>query len=1026
MGHLPSRSVLSLLAVAALVSIGCAPPPPPAPPPAPAVSAPPPPPKPHWSLVSTPPDKASSWRTLPLAQGELRVDRGGYRWLLSSEHPMGERAESPLPSSPVALDVGSGEELILLGADRSAYVSTSLLGALARRGELPKGLPSEAVHIFRGGLSAVTRGKAWVSTDETTWKEAGAFGLRAPIEALVGRDGKGLGLFAPQAIATTSDAGATWTAIPVEDRERISSLSWDSASPQEVLLPPVRQRDHALRTWTLGDSVLHAETSNDSGERYRSRWRWRSPPLSEASSKERLTEALTARVLVENERELPVLDGDRLLTSPFLVEEHQPAVVTSGPLGEPRHSLDVMFSYSTSRSVKPTFAACDGSVLLLAGKSGVLKLATGLEVPVELTKSKAYSYQHQLAVPLGPGVFLGYDQGNRMVSRFQVEGEKVTTTELVLGGEKLLEFTSPLSADAKPIASNPVFSRMLGSCHGATPAAWLINSSSDNQLIVTVASQTEQARALVLKGELDPLGVGDDGSLILLQRGKEPASLRVSTSLAVTKTPLSFEPKKLTYLEELSQGHALTLSKEGRPLQSDDEGKSWTPISSPPLTTSENIKGIVCGTSRCLVGDTAIHLGWERDDVTLGSSSQEPKAEPGNSAAVGDTLHCTVDDAREPKLPADVFIRELGFGQGTLAWQAIASDRSINSDGARYKSHPITVWMGAGDGSVSSKLLTSTKSLYFEGGVLGFPYVIVPMDMGRFVAPNALALDLWWLAPKGAAQHVQLTTANLGSGFLQTDSGVAYLDGLAKELHWRHANGHEEKLDWPGRDSASIDSLQGARVTSSRDWPGLVLLASYDFHPEEVSEGLPSLMSSPPPRSLELLGYDLNRVRHERVMTWEALGLPETAFGVLHDSGGVSLVGMEWRPDGGRELRARPVLPDLSLGEPVSLRGGAAAADAPFNPPACGTPVSGEWVEVVSTQNSSLRLNGEELRGRWGWRLRVAQQAVCTEGRFFQHDNDGAMDGLASEAHARALFAGAQTSVGIASVSEKLHAIKCQ
>jgi hypothetical protein len=232
-----------------LAPLSCASPPPPAVVPSP--KAEPGVPQPLWLAIDVPPEPPGQCEhVMRTSGGVLCADHAGRRWLLGQ--PPSRAASFDPRVSGVFWHEGLG--VTAVGVDRRVLAARDPLGPLLPIGELPAGVDPAKVSHFRGGLSAPGGKGFWVAPDRTHWTLAHNLSDRAPSQVLVGRDGRGIGLFYPLLAGTTPDGGASWSKLDIGPREYGDLVPRGNV----VLVAGDAYADKWSAVWRPGDTQVSA------------------------------------------------------------------------------------------------------------------------------------------------------------------------------------------------------------------------------------------------------------------------------------------------------------------------------------------------------------------------------------------------------------------------------------------------------------------------------------------------------------------------------------------------------------------------------------------------------------------------------------------------------------------------------------------------------------------------------------------------------------------------------------------------
>lgn len=928
------RSALAALSSALLSCAGA----PPAARPAAATTsasaaAPPAPPAPaRWEFVDVPPSDADdeSWK-IPVPGGLLRVDRIGMRWL-DGDAP--RRASAPDPARHTQLVWMDGAGLVAVDADRKVRLASDPLAPWQVQSELPDGIWPDDLNPYRGGLAGPGVRGAWAAADLRTWRRIPPLEGRSPHDVLIGRDGAGIALFYPQAIATTSDGGASWKKLADEHLEVHTLWLHDG----RVTLLPGTQAQQSL-DWKHGaaDFVPAPEPSKR---------------VSKPTHKE---EKLPFQVVTEGKPQrypvelalssgLASLVGDQVVALASASDRPVGWTLGVGALGagvtfrpgQPPFTCrqSSLRMASCGQAVAPCPAESDrdapcldvpGTALVCEGQAIVRPLRgkpRRLQLP---SRTLALAWDgdrllslHDTGVENGPNL-------SALATSFP-DDQEPSQTPLSIG------FTFPVGTTPE----------LVGSCDGSKPV-WLLARGQET-IVSLLDGTTFVPRGFSLPAGTVSLGRDPSGALVSGELGRRSLRRLLPDGTAVD-LPLPFALGSIPRMAgSLAAGRALLRDEAGLFFQTDDAGATFSRVRGPSAAPEDS--ALLCGENRCLLGSTRVRIGWgaARED-------ERPMPEPGyQEAETFDhgrptpkdplaLLGCVPDASLDPRIPGKTSrVHALAPGAQAGLFSAIGANGELQ----RF-------WLdGRADGSVTERPLRGpppTSITVDDSGTArrrqviarmrdelvegSFPFIL---GGGDLLATDTLSQDaptpmplLWQSTERGPLHRAWLPVAQPGSElvrvWLRGNNIAGMIRGNELTLHIFSASGAVRTHALPPSYTSQLhgESPWGYVVEHNG---GLVLFTA---GPDDGGK-----------LALRFLSFGPGRPTIQRTVYVESFLKREQGWGLWSSNGEVSLAVLDTTEVGGAELRLHRLAPSLAPGPGVAVPGVRSAPHERLRLPACG------------------------------------------------------------------------------------------
>jgi hypothetical protein len=892
-------------------------PPPAAPEPAPTD------PGPFWLPLAGVPEgpRAAAYR-LDVAGGALVADRGGTRWLVPNE---GEAVRAAgLDGVRHAQLMTDGAKVWSIGVDRRLRLAAEPLAPWQDKLALPEG--ATTLGVFQGGFTAVTATHALFSADLSAWRPLARFEERRPVAAYLDAEGRGIALFVPQAVATTSDGGASWQAADDSD-VRADELR---AQGDRVLVVPGGIRDGIARVWHGGLGLGRGFPEAGTGARIEvgssAPLEWLDDGAVAAATAK--GKSLRAASLLGFFRGWAAIDGDALhIAGPWPLDAKR---ALGGEATFDAHGLsDSCFDRA--------IAACAGRVVRACGRK-LLDLRQGKEPRTLELKSEVEALGF-----IGPDVLLVANVSEASIVRLGGTGAPV---EQPLGPHKLWRPS------------------VLSSC-SVEGRGWLVGYEG----VVRVDGEVAAAISTVPKWVtvLEVLGLNESGNVVAVGRPAKGAPAVIGSLDADdgwSETELPFRPRydsagEHARLPSLLEGRGMLLGDDGNAYVTLDGGKTWSGVALPTMYGGGGER-LVCTRSGCELEDVAFTARWS--ELPAPRSAEEPAAAAVSHAAAV-SLRCDlVASDKTHKVPF------LGPGAGDSLASGIGVDAAFDPDAgppARASTTALEArvpFSGAPATSTISGIPFAGASVYgnvaaTEG--VGRVQVFAFGDSTR-VGPLTVRWSGDKLTRRGKQRFASTTLPGTSvRGMLQTPVGLALIDPLSNEVLHVRADGTSELRVLPLLTATRFDL---AEVSGA-----LVELANKDWLAVAMSQGENDV------------ALELARVDDQGLVTSRPL---------LHDGGLVALavdgdqpffVSEERLEDGRSELRARRIAADLRFGASTALAVVRDASGEPTIPPACSG--NGDGVLVMFALGPVVVADGaggELVAGPGFAQLAIGPTSVCT------------------------------------------------
>jgi hypothetical protein len=629
----------------------------------------------RWALVGAAPSgfEPGEWR-VPRPAGAILVDSTGRRWL-AGDPP--RHAPAPDSVGHVRLFWHDDVGLIALDVDRKVRVARDPLGPFEVQSEVPQEVWVSQLNPYGGALAGPGARGAWATLDLRTWRQIPEIEGRSPHDVIMGRDGVGIGLFFPQAIAVTSDGGGTWQKLPDDDLD-IRSIWVDG---DRVTLLPGGRDGHPL-LWEPRTATFRALPVPAAPDARKPREEPLPPSLQIAE------EGLPQRypVVEAAALDLAAVSGDRAVVLGAM--EMSAAGPMRWKLGTGRLGEGITFGRGqasltcATRSLR--VAACGGAVARACPEKGAVRC---LDVPGVAVACEDKVYVRTAggeahAVEFEGGTLALAWHGDRLLSVHRASGRAAMADDLAVYSTVFpagsAAVTTPLSIGfTHAPGAEPT---LVGSCSGGS-AAWLVARGDE------VISSVLEGTTFLPKGFTRPRGAGvlgqDGAGALLFARADRPQLERLLPDGTAAVFPLSFSPGVGASLAgSLLRGHGLLVDAGGGFHQTDDGGESFHDLPAPPGKHPRGER-IVCGDSRCLVGKETVRTGWgpqageePRGPDAGAADASSAGTGPGDGAAAGarpvvpsrrgsghatpdddaeeisELLGCEADPTLEPRLPS--------------------------------------------------------------------------------------------------------------------------------------------------------------------------------------------------------------------------------------------------------------------------------------------------------------------------------------------------------------------------------------
>lgn len=886
----------------------------------------------RFRTITTPPRRRADDLLLPVPDGGLLVDDAGARWLFPRDG-----------GKPVAADLLEGERIAASFYDEARgllqithdgrVLSARGVGAYEQLAQLPAGAVASSLRHFHGGLVVRTATGFRFSADGQTFAPVPSLAGREPYEIVLDARGRGAGIFLPEMVARTLDGGRTWTPVALGP----ANAALLEVFQDQIVALPSSPADAPGRSLDLDTGKTVAVKVAATARRMRRDF-----------GAFRLEQAIPALQFIsaiggatpegppmpspraDGALRLPVpastiaVDGDRVVAASTHASQQRdgdPRFVI-GTLGEGLDRVDDAF-----------FGHCDPASLALCGDDLAVQCDGRLHRVRNgrlVGKSAENRFRNKGTEDIGA---LGFDREGRLLAAVTI------TTADYLRSTVLRRYVSDDGEqfeDTVLKAPDAYGARFVGGCH--TPGLWLV---------------TKQ-RAFLLEG-------GQPTEPVLLERGDVPLAVNAQRSLLVARkdelhvlpdgVPAAL-PGILPSALSLAQDgvHGLFSARSGQILQTDDGGRSWSPILGPSLRGQTQI---TCGKTRCLVGS-----GIVREGFTHGPETVAPWPEPPSN--------------KEPALADPALPQRLSSCRGDKALFAGGLPRhgmfprlgqqlyAGRAEDLRGRPGAVKGAYGDIDGNaVTEKIgqaLPTTPDSRSGDLDVGAP----ALQLSRTTAPVSHRTLYRW-EPRGRLhEHVEddgLSVFGLAAPLFGEDFVAAQRSGRAGLLVW----GRTKPKLFPAPPGFAPDN--GVIVATSL---GGHLLASAD------QDG----------REIQLFSLLADGTVQRRSFLAAREQLPEHGIGIgagAAPSAGAMVALVERLADGRTEIRLRPVENDLSLGAPLSVPQTSAAPGHLAALSTCARGAKGLLMRTVIAGERTFQVDGFDQRGNVQRLLRVTPEGACVE-----------------------------------------------
>lgn len=538
--------------------------------------------------------------------GFLVHDLGGGRWFFpcaAAGAPLGlPRVQRSFPTSRGQLRLDDRDALdaqgFLLRRATVIDVPTRLFST-----PIPADAEASSVRVL-GGVATVWTERGLVSIREgQAPRRLGTLTGYEPREAAIDGEGHGVGLFVPERIALTHDGGATWKPVTLPD-VHVRQLD---VVRDRVLATPGGLRDELPR-----DVDVHT------GEATRAAWprpapceppKRHQPPMRPPSY------PATPGVQEEDLRSLPVrldpspttvrhersfaIDGDAVVGRGPRLTDHpgkdpQAKLLAWGMLGEPLVPLP---GDQGTVGEDQRIAMCRGVIAVISyGVLTTFRNGTRLG-----------------SLEMGLDADVAFDAGGRLWTASKLTAASWGSRLRRLNPDALKD--APIDEQDAPIGPEPA--TFVGGCGRA--ALWIHSPGLGARLV-----GDRFGEGLPVQRGTEPVGVDAQGNLLALSSEEERGA-----------NTLHFSPsgERATLPATMSRGFSLASdglsglvsTNEDGILQTDDGGRTWLPIDAP---AGEHRLTVVCGATRCLLGNSAIREGFGRvpSQTEAGVETTAPRA----------------------------------------------------------------------------------------------------------------------------------------------------------------------------------------------------------------------------------------------------------------------------------------------------------------------------------------------------------------------------------------------------------------
>jgi hypothetical protein len=939
---------LALTLVVLGIAAGCGPEP--LPPPAP--TSPPPPPEPvGWQPIAVAPEGSRHVRwSLETPAGTLRADPGGMRWLTPPNRKP-EHAAAFDDGDPRLITWMEGLGLVAIDQEHHVRVAPRALDALESVGKTPTGT-GFTVHVHRGALTAEGDG-VYFTRDGKSWQKLADLGDRRLESAVMGADGKGLGLFVPQMLARTEDGGQTWQ--PVNDGGAlVTSLR---AARDRVAVEPAPSAAYA-QAWSPGKSALDRW---DGGSDEEDKSVVRPSFFGSSGSKEPTAkkgapgEAHRYGRLAERLHEGDgALDGDRFVVVDWAAkgETH----IVSGKLGAGAtwQLLPEAATPCAKNSSNRRVALC-GSRMALACEDNVL---VG-DVP-RGDKSGPITNVRVLARFGSSPRSLAFAGSDRLFVATRDGAKEITVSDKGLEAKAI-----DVESDKGKVSFS--YPQVIASCTplAGAPAAWIVDASN------RALYRHDGARFAKWTGTIDPKtriegvrGLDPSGNLLLaIAKG----GLAIATAEgALDEIAITWKPTGQAWLGSLTSGRGVLLDERGQARQTEDGGRTWSLVVDPPRLASKGKPGIVCGGDRCEIDDRAVRVGWSREGAPAEKEDPPAKPKPGPPLP---SIYCSKLGGRDvqldPKRGNGILLLPAWSGGGVTAITSLESEKVVKLGAASIDA----------SGKLTARALADMPGEYgIPGEMRGFRALLAPIagvaaitGKGDFKSGMPASL-VWDPGPGKRLVTVKTHAASMGwhqsfveqvHSMLLGDDGFAMVESSPAQIRFLHESGKVETRDWPNAVFGRLAGHFRGGIARAKDGTWMIAMSAA----EPASEG------DGDPRVLHLVAIAPDGTRRTRSLFGAPMGTVAIAgVGLVQEGDRFFAVLVEQIGGEEAELRLREIDGDLRLGSARPIPGTRMRLDVIGRLPACGASPTG--ARMTLREGTYTRL------------VRVTPQRACAERTF--------------------------------------------
>lgn len=869
-----------------------------------------------WKTTS-PPTLQQVAVLISTKHGSEGIDEAGIRWWFPPP-THGGPAQTAAEVDTTGLQTRYFDEaagLVGVTLDGRVVAATSAREPWVEVGQLPPGADPSTARFYRGGVTVRAGSITLAARDGRTFVPV-APPVGTTAEAVfLDRDGAGIGSFLPQLLATTRDGGATWSPLP-EPGVRSALLEHRATSFVARYGRDARATAIAVELPTTKTNILSLsappETFHPSTPQLRAAaLAWRGHPIGNGAPYPYDTPAdgvAQGRI---------ALAGDELVVFPDLWLSPSAPTARFTSLGRPV-TLPTGSAFATGGQVSS--ALCRGLGAVVNG--GVLRLfRADMEGPVSA------------AVGLRSAV--GFDRNGALLTVSPPRAGAVTTLRRhdPTTGRTTSETPLPMVREASP--------RLVGGC--GRPGLWLVTETTAMRL-----DDGGVGPMFPRPEDTEPTGVTHERALVFVGRGR----LHFVPSGETVAAPVD-DAAHLSLSED--GRHGLASAPSGQVFQTDDGGRSFSPIGTPPVLARQPV---VCGATRCQLGAGLTRDGFARGEAPVsiwpdpapiparddeGAPAGAPPTARPPAAHEAPSMRCVPEPSSFAALPG-------GHGEtrprlGDLLFTA-------GEDGRSVRGRRVT-FFGDVAGRTTSAALTAKPpppllSPAFDRGP-GLPSVALQPILWRPHTPVQWALEEhhdveWRVSP--------LLVGRTGEGTFRFGSG--------------------ELLLWGDRPSRSFAS------GSNEEWtgPGVFLEAPND---EILVASLLGVGEAV--RLMRTRGDVIVEDRSFAIAPLDRAAPEELAIGLGRRESGAFVVLAERLDGGAYHLVRRDLGSDLTLGPPTAIAGTRAPRGELMALSSCALG-SGHGDALVRTTSRHVRaaLGGAGLRhGNFSRILQLHADGVCVE-----------------------------------------------